>query len=137
LYLPEKTDRETSGWWPYVEAAPGSKPSSNELRSFLQQQLPEYMVPSVFVFLDSLPLAANGKVDRKALPAPDQGRPELEHTYTAPRTPVEELLASLWAEALKLDKISIHDNFFDLGGDSLLATQVVSRVREASLLKNT
>jgi amino acid adenylation domain-containing protein len=115
----------------YVVAAPGSTPPTNELRSFLQQKLPDYMVPSVFLFLESLPLTLNGKVDRKSLPAPDQSRPELEHAYTAPRTPVEELLAQICAKILKLDKVGIHDNFFHLGGHSLLATQVVSRVRQA------
>jgi acyl carrier protein len=89
------------------------------------------MVPSVFMFLESLPLTPNGKLDRKALPAPDQTRPELDETYTAPRTPVEELLAQIWSDVLKLDKVGIHDNFFDLGGHSLLATQVVSRIRDA------
>ena len=101
------------------------------VRSFLKQTLPEYMVPSSFVFLDSLPLTANGKIDRKALPEPDQRRPELEEVYVAPRTPVEELLAEIWAEVLKLDKVGIDDNFFDLGGHSLLATQAISRICQA------
>jgi acyl carrier protein len=114
----------------YVVTAGGSAPSANDLRSFLQQKLPEYMVPSVFVFLDSLPLTPNGKLDRKALPAPDQTRPELEETFVAPRTPVEETLASIWAAVLKVDKVGIHDNFFELGGHSLLATQLISRIRE-------
>ena len=85
------------------------------------------MVPSAFVFLDSLPLTPNGKLDRKALPAPDQTRPELDDTFAAPRTPVEEILANIWAEVLKLDTVGIHDNFFHLGGHSLLATRVISR----------
>jgi acyl carrier protein len=87
------------------------------------------MIPSAFVLLDALPLTPNGKLDRKALPAPDQNRPEPEESYVAPRTPVEEMLAEIWAEVLKLDKVGIHDNFFELGGHSLLATQVISRVR--------
>ncbi len=115
----------------YVVSASSSSSLASELRTFLQQKFPEYMVPSAFMFLESLPLTPNGKVDRKALPAPDQSRPELEHSYTAPRTPVEALLANIWAEVLKLDKIGIHDNFFQLGGHSLMATQVVSRVRQA------
>jgi acyl carrier protein len=114
----------------YTLAVPGSAPSASELRSFLQQKLPEYMVPSVFVFLDSLPLTPNGKLDRKALPAPDQTRPELDETFVAPRTPVEETLASIWAGVLKVDKVGIHDNFFELGGHSLLATQLISRIRD-------
>ena len=89
------------------------------------------MIPSAFVLLDALPLTPNGKVDRKALPAPDQDRPELGNIYQAPRTPVEEALASIWSELLKVDKVGIHDNFFELGGHSLLATQAVSRMRDA------
>ena len=89
------------------------------------------MVPSAFMFLDSLPLTPNGKLDRKALPAPDQSRPELDDAFAAPRTPIEEILANIWAEVLKLDKVGIHDNFFHLGGHSLLATQVVSRVNHS------
>ncbi len=108
----------------YAVTAPGSAPAANELRSFLQQKLPEYMVPPAFVMLDNLPLTPNGKLDRKALPAPDQTRPELEESFVAPRTPVEETLGSIWAGVLKLDKVGIHDNFFHLGGHSLLATQL-------------
>ncbi|MGH7835583.1 MAG: AMP-binding protein [Candidatus Binatia bacterium] len=115
----------------YTVAAPGSDPSANELRSFLQQKLPEYMVPSAFMFLESLPLTPNGKVDRKAFPAPDQSRSELDETFAAPQTPVEEILASIWSDVLKLDKVDIHDNVFHLGGHSLLATQVISRLRDA------
>ena len=115
----------------YIVATPGSTPATSELRSYLQQKLPDHMVPSTFMFMASLPLTANGKLDRKALPAPDPTRPELNEAFTPPRTPVEGILASIWAEVLKLDKVGIHDNFFDLGGHSLLATQVVSRIRNA------
>jgi acyl carrier protein len=111
----------------YVIAPPDT--STNELQSFLKQKLPEFMVPSAFVFLDSLPLTAHGKVDRRALPAPAQSRPDLDETFSGPRTPTEEMLAGIWAEVLKLD-VGIYDNFFDLGGHSLLATRVVSRIRE-------
>jgi acyl-coenzyme A synthetase/AMP-(fatty) acid ligase/acyl carrier protein len=114
----------------YTVAAAGSAPSANEVRSFLQQKLPEYMVPSAFMFLESLPLTPNGKLDRKALPAPDQSRPELDEPYSSPRTPVEELLAQIWSDVLKLDKVGIHDHFFELGGHSLLATQLISRIRD-------
>jgi acyl carrier protein len=89
------------------------------------------MLPSAFVFLDSLPLTANGKLNRKALPAPDQARPEPEDSYAAPTTPVEKILGNIWSEILKLDKVGIHDNFFHLGGHSLIATQIVSRIRDA------
>jgi hypothetical protein len=101
------------------------------LRRFLDQKLPHYMVPSAFVILDALPLTPNGKVDRRALPAPDQARPDLEEPFVAPRTPVEEVLAGIWADVLGLEHVGVHDNFFDLGGHSLLATQVMSRVRDA------
>jgi acyl carrier protein len=103
----------------------------DELRSFLKQKLPDYMVPSAFVMLEALPLTPNGKVDRRSLPAPDQTRPELWEAFVAPRTPVEELLAGIWAEVLKLERVGVYDNFFDLGGHSLLAIQVVSRLRVA------
>jgi acyl carrier protein len=102
-----------------------------DLRNFLANRLPAYMIPSAFVLLDRLPLTASGKLDRNALPAPDQSRPELDNFFVAPRTPAEQSMAGIWAEVLKLDKIGIHDNFFELGGHSLLATQLVSRLRDA------
>ena len=101
-----------------------------ELRGFLGAKLPDYMIPSAFVFLDALPLTTNGKVDSGALPPPDQNSLGLEDRFVKPRTPVEEAIANIWAEVLKLDKIGIHDNFFELGGHSLLATQVISRARQ-------
>jgi acyl carrier protein len=106
-------------------------PTSTELRRFLKAKLPEYMVPSTFVFLEALPLTPNGKLDRRALPAPDQSRPDLENPFVAPRTAVEDRLTKIWAEALGLDQVGIHDNFFELGGNSLLATQVISRINDA------
>jgi amino acid adenylation domain-containing protein len=109
-------------------------PTISELNGFLRQKLPEYMVPSAFMFLDALPLTANGKVDRRNLPGPDQSRPEQESSFVAPRTPVEELLAQIWAEVLKLDQVGVHDNFFELGGHSLLLTQVASRIQRAFLV---
>ena len=115
----------------YVVHGRGSNISVSALRSFLKQKLPEYMIPSVFVMMDALPLTLNGKIDRSALASADQSRPELERPYIAPRTPTEELLAAIWAEVLKVENIGVHDNFFDLGGHSLLATQVISRVRTA------
>jgi acyl-coenzyme A synthetase/AMP-(fatty) acid ligase/acyl carrier protein len=102
-----------------------------ELRNFLKERLPEYMVPSLFVELEVLPLTLNGKVDRRALPAPDKTRPELKAAFVAPRTPAEERLAAICAEVLGLERVGVHDHFFELGGHSLLATQVVSRVRQA------
>ena len=100
------------------------------LRSYLSEKLPDYMVPSAFVVLDELPLTPNGKVDRRALPAPEQTRPELEHVFVAPRNPLEQTVAGIWSEVLGLERVGVHDNFFELGGHSLLATQVVSRTRE-------
>ena len=101
------------------------------LRDHLRKVLPEYMVPSAFVVFDALPLGPNGKLDRKALPAPEQSRPELDEAYVAPRTPTEQTLADLWAGVLGLERVGVQDNFFELGGHSLLATQVVSRMRKA------
>ncbi|MBV9792198.1 MAG: amino acid adenylation domain-containing protein [Chloroflexi bacterium] len=104
--------------------------SSSQLRLFLQSRLPEYMVPTAFVFLDRLPVTPSGKINRRALPAPDQLRPELADAFIAPRTPIEEMLAQIWAEVLRVDRVGAHDSFFELGGHSLMATQVISRVRE-------
>ena len=100
------------------------------LRSHLKKRLPDYMIPSAFVVLDTLPLTPNGKVDRKTLPVPDQTRPELEAKLVRPHNPIEKLLEEIWAEVLGVKGIGIHDNFFDLGGDSLLATQIILRVRD-------
>ncbi len=100
------------------------------LRHHLGERLPVYMIPTVFVSLEALPLLTNGKVDRKALPDPEQLTAGAEREYVAPRTPVEEVLANIWAEVLKLDRVSINDNFFDLGGHSLLATRVRSRLSD-------
>jgi SAM-dependent methyltransferase/acyl carrier protein len=100
------------------------------LRRHLEEQLPDYMVPSAFVLLNRMPLSPNGKVNRRALPAPDMLRPALEAAYVQPRNPVEEVLASIWAEVLNIDRAGIFDNFFEAGGHSLLATQLVSRIRD-------
>jgi amino acid adenylation domain-containing protein len=98
------------------------------LRAHLAERLPEYMVPSAFVHMDALPVNPNGKLDRKALPEPELA--PADETYVAPRTPVEEVLAGIWAEVLGLERLGVHDPFFELGGHSLLATRVVSWVRE-------
>jgi amino acid adenylation domain-containing protein len=103
--------------------------SVGELQSFLKRQLPDYMVPSAFVTLPALPLTSNGKLDRRALPAPDTARPKLGSIFVAPRTPLEEILAALWAQVLGTKQVGVFDNFFDLGGHSLLATQLVTRIR--------
>jgi amino acid adenylation domain-containing protein len=114
----------------YVVPSREAAPAIHELRNFLRQKLPDYMVPAGFMFLDSLPLTPNGKLDRKALPAPDSSRPDLDNGFVAPRTPEEQSIAKTWVEVLSLETVGIHDNFFDLGGHSLLATQVVSRLRD-------
>jgi amino acid adenylation domain-containing protein len=107
-----------------------SVPDGNELRAFLAERLPAYMIPAAFVILDALPHTPNGKLDRRGLPAPEQGRrDDAASTYVAPADPVEEIVAEIWAEALGLDRVSVHDSFFALGGHSLLAVQVVSRIR--------
>jgi amino acid adenylation domain-containing protein len=101
------------------------------LREFLSERLPEYMVPSGILVLETLPLMPNGKIDRKALPALDTDRPDLQRAFVAPRTAVEEVLAGLWAGVIELKSVGVHDNFFtELGGHSLLATQLVTRIRE-------
>ncbi|BAZ21895.1 amino acid adenylation domain-containing protein [Kalymmatonema gypsitolerans NIES-4073] len=111
----------------YVVPHQHCTPTINELRHFLKAKLPEYMVPNAIVILDSLPLAPNGKVDRRALPAPDL-HSEQKDKYVAPRTPIEEMLAQIWAQLLKVEQVGIYDNFFELGGHSLLATQLLSRI---------
>ena len=88
------------------------------------------MAPSAFVFLDKLPLTPNGKVNRKALPAPDTSRPDLETAYFAPRSDSEKTIATIWQELLRVEKVGLHDNFFDLGGNSLLVVQAQARLRE-------
>ncbi len=112
----------------YVVPQVEQSPTVSELRQFLKAKLPEYMVPSAFVLLESLPLTSNGKVDRRALPTPELDS-TLRELYVAPRTPIEEMLAQIWAQVLKLERVGIHDNFFELGGHSLLATQLLSRIR--------
>ncbi|MFN6558746.1 MAG: amino acid adenylation domain-containing protein [Nostoc sp. ChiSLP01] len=106
--------------------------TTNQLRQFLKQQLPEYMVPSGFVTLDNLPLTPNGKIDRKALPTPD-GEISREHEYVAPRTPIEQILTNIWQQLLLKEKVSIHDNFFEIGGDSILSIQIVSRAKNSGI----
>ena len=107
-----------------------SSPSAAELRRYLGKQLPDYMTPAAFIELPRLPLTPNGKVDRKNLPAPEYQRRDSTVEYQEPRTPTEEVMAGIWAEVLKLERVGARDQFFELGGHSLLATQVASRVRQ-------
>ena len=111
----------------YVVARRDQPTSSDALRAYLKQQLPDYMVPAAFILLPKIPLTPNGKIDRQALPAPEQASAS---TYTPPATPTEHAVAAIWAEVLRRHPISTSDNFFDLGGHSLMATQVISRIRE-------
>lgn len=115
----------------YLVPHEGSEtPTSSELHQHLRQTLPVFMVPSVFVTLDELPLTSVGKINRQALPAPEALTSELIETFVAPRSPIEQHLANLWAGVLGVERVGVHDNFFGLGGHSLLATQVISRIRE-------
>ncbi len=109
------------------------QPTVSELRSFLHERVPEYMVPSAFVMLDELPLTPNGKVDRRALPEPGHERPELDNGFVAPRSAVEEALAGIWSEVLGVEDVGVNDNFFELGGDSILSIQIVSKASHAGL----
>ena len=101
------------------------------LRVYLQEKLPEYMIPSVFVLLEKLPLTPNGKIDRRALPAPERSRPELDISYVAPRSELEEMLVDVWKELLDLEEIGVYDDFFELGGDSLSATRLAVYLRSS------
>ncbi|HKH43205.1 MAG TPA: amino acid adenylation domain-containing protein [Thermoanaerobaculia bacterium] len=113
----------------YLVPRAGQEPEARELRQFLGTKLPSYMMPSAYITLPALPLSPNGKVDRKALPAP----PREIREVVAPRTPEEATLCQIWAQVLGRDEVGVHDNFFDLGGDSILGIQVVSRAQQAGL----
>lgn len=111
----------------------GNRLTTGELRRHLEERLPAYMLPAAFVQLESLPLSANGKLNRKALPAPEHNLAEAEDSYTAPRTPTEEQLAAIWSKVLRLRRVGVQDNFFELGGDSILSIQIVARANQAGL----
>jgi acyl carrier protein len=111
----------------YVVPRANTRPPVDELREFLKQTLPDYMIPSAFVFMDDLPLT-NGKLDRTALPKPGNERPEMKPPYVFARGEIEQTLVHIWEQVLDVRPIGIHDNFFDLGGHSLAATRVVSLV---------
>ena len=111
----------------------GAAPSTDELRTWLRKRLPDYMVPRHFVVLDALPLTPQGKVDRKALPEPEAVRPELAQEYVAPVGPTEVVLAEIWQRVLGVDRVGRHDNFFDLGGDSIRSIQVLGQARGSGL----
>ncbi len=113
----------------YVASSEKSADSTDELRRFLKERLPEYMMPAQIIFMDGLPLTANGKVDRKALASPEITE-AAETSYVEPRSLIEKEVAAIWSEVLTVERVGIYDNFFDLGGDSLLATRVVRRLGE-------
>jgi natural product biosynthesis luciferase-like monooxygenase protein/amino acid adenylation domain-containing protein len=115
----------------YLVAALAANPTDGELRRLLAEKLPEHMLPSVFVRLEQLPRTANGKVDRRALPEPEGIRAALGTAYVAPRTELEKSIAKIWRELLRVDKVGLHDNFFDLGGHSLLVVQAQTRLGDA------
>jgi amino acid adenylation domain-containing protein len=117
----------------YVVCNNDHAPTASEWRTFLASKLPDYMVPAAFVLLDKLPLNSSGKVDRRALPAPDLVRPELEQAFMAPTSALELTLADIWQQVLGIERVGVQDSFFELGGDSLMAIQVVSKAREAGV----
>jgi acyl carrier protein len=112
----------------YVVPKTIPQPNVTELRRFLEAKLPDYMIPTSFIALNALPLTDTLKVDRNALPNPTGLRPEIAVVYAAPRNSIEDALAKIWAEVLEVDQVGVHDNFFDLGGHSLTATRIISRV---------
>src|SRR5262249_47447056 len=117
----------------YLVARQEPAPSVAEIRTFLKARLPESILPTAFVFLPALPRTGTGKVERKLLPAPDASQSEVERAYVAPRNKTEELLAGIWAAVLKRDKVGVHHNLFELGGDSILTVQITARANQAGL----
>jgi amino acid adenylation domain-containing protein len=115
--------------------AEGDEPSRNDLRAHLRRKLPDHMVPAAFVMLDALPLTASGKVNRLALPQPDRDQLAVREVFVAPRTPTEEILGSIWADVLDTENVGVNDDFFALGGHSLLLARIAARIREAFQLE--
>jgi amino acid adenylation domain-containing protein/non-ribosomal peptide synthase protein (TIGR01720 family) len=117
----------------YIVPDEGHSPSTSDFRHFLTTRLPEYMVPSAFIKIKTLPFLPNGKVDIKALPAPETVRDDLSGAFVAPQTPVEKILAEIWTQVLRIEQVGIHDNFFELGGDSIISIQIVARANQMGL----
>lgn len=115
----------------YLLSSPASALKEEEVRPFARERLPDYMTPSAFIFLPEMPLTRNGKIDREALPSPDERSSEPAESFAPPRNMIEEVLTAIWAEVLQVNRVGLDDNFFQMGGHSLLATQLVSRVRES------
>ncbi|HVV73495.1 MAG TPA: amino acid adenylation domain-containing protein, partial [Verrucomicrobiae bacterium] len=116
----------------YLVAGP-QPPTVTELREYLGQKVPDYMVPAVFMFLPALPLTTNGKVDRRALPHPDGARPELAQGFVEPSSATERALARIWSQVLEVDRVGVNDNYFELGGDSIRSIQILSKAREEGI----
>jgi amino acid adenylation domain-containing protein/non-ribosomal peptide synthase protein (TIGR01720 family) len=117
----------------YLVMENGRRPTVNELRRHAESRLPTYMTPAIFVTLERLPLTPNGKIDRRALPAPDHARPDLEESFAPARGEAEEALARIWRQVLGVEQVGVHDNFFRLGGDSILSIQIVARANQAGI----
>jgi amino acid adenylation domain-containing protein len=115
----------------YIVPHPEQTVTTEEIRGFLKEKLPQYMIPSTFIFIEALPLTTNGKIDHRALPAPEQARSEPEETFVAPRNQLELQLATIWQNVLGIQNIGIHDNFFDLGGQSLLAVRLFAEIHKS------
>lgn len=136
LLVSAQTPTQVKPWSNYTTNPMQAESTSTlvpELRDYLRNRLPEYMIPSVIMLLDALPLTNNGKIDRQALPSPDGSRPVLKNAFMAPRTPAEQLLAAIWADVLGIKIVGIHDNFFELGGDSLMSIRVVAKAGKSGL----
>jgi hypothetical protein len=114
----------------YIVLRTGEMLVLRELRTFLESRLPDYMIPAIFVRLDSMPLTSTGKVDRQGLPMPQKTRPQLDTPYEEPRNAIEAAIAESWTELLQLDQVGIHDHFLELGGDSLFATTAAARIAD-------
>jgi len=117
----------------YIVPEPEAAPTSNDLRNFLKQKLPDYMIPATFIMLETLPLTPNGKIDSKALPKPETVHQQLATTKVLPQTSTQKTLATIWAEVLQIQEVGIHDNFFELGGDSIISIQIIARCHQANL----
>ncbi|MEH1099579.1 amino acid adenylation domain-containing protein [Micromonospora sp. CPCC 205561] len=129
--LARETQPGEKGLVAYLVGRDGAPPAVGELRAHLRDRLPDYMVPAQWMVLDALPLTTSKKVDRRALPAPTPVRADLSRAYEAPRTPLEETVADIWATVLEVGRVGVHDDFFDLGGHSLLATRVLAHLRQS------
>lgn len=116
----------------YIVSKDSAEIQSQELKQFLRESLPEYMIPSVFINLEALPLTPNGKVDRLSLPVPEISKSESD-SYVAPRLPAENILAEIWSKVLGIEKVSVHDNFFELGGDSIISIQIISQANQSGI----